>query len=152
MDLGDLPPDTVVVARALECFVQWLRDERQTMDISSSALSTLNTLDTAGPLRVTELAEREHLTQPGMTTLIHRLESAGFAVREADPEDGRAVRVSITPSGVDRVARHRNSRAVLIGSRIEQLGDQERALLLAAVPALDEFTRSTTASSLTESR
>lgn len=139
MQLEALPSDTVVIARALERVMQWLRDERETVDISASALSALSTLDSTGPLRVTALAAREGLTQPGMTTMIHRLESAGYAVRDADPDDRRAVRVTITATGLTRVAQHRDSRAVLIGSRLEQLSGSDRALLRAALPALDSF-------------
>jgi DNA-binding MarR family transcriptional regulator len=75
-----------------------------------------------------------------MTTLINRLEDAGLATRETDPNDGRAVRVSITPNGVERVRDYRESRAARILARIEQLDAADRDALLHALPALDNFT------------
>ena len=58
--------------------------------ISTTTVTTLDTLRADGPLRICDLAEREAMTQPGMTTLINRLEAAGQAERVADPTDGRA--------------------------------------------------------------
>jgi DNA-binding MarR family transcriptional regulator len=130
----------LAVARALEKIIAWLRDTREPAGLSASGLSALGRLETLGPLRVTELASLDGLTQPGMTTLINRLEEAGLATREADPHDGRAVRVSITPSGIERVRDYRESRAVRILSRIEELDAEDRRALLHALPALDHFT------------
>ncbi|HMH58362.1 MAG TPA: MarR family transcriptional regulator [Galbitalea sp.] len=131
--------DRLAVAHALERVIGWLRDAREPSGLSASALSALSRLDALGSLRVTELAEREQLTQPGMTTLINRLEDAGFAVREPDPTDGRAVRVTITSAGTTRVREHRDARADLIGARVAQLSHDEQVALIAALPALRSF-------------
>ncbi len=131
--------DQLAVAQSLERVIAWLRDARAHTGLSASAISALSRLQSTGPLRVTELAEQEGLTQPGMTTLIHRLESAGLAAREADPNDGRAVRVTITRDGVARVAAHRAGRATLIAARVSQLSVAEQAALVAALPALEHF-------------
>jgi DNA-binding MarR family transcriptional regulator len=139
MQMRALDADQVAVAQALERVIAWLRQSREPAGLSASGLSALSRLDTLGSLRVTELAEIEQLTQPGMTTLINRLEDAGYAVREADPADGRAVRVTITPAGVDRVIQNRDARAGLLRARIEQLSAADQASLVAALPALRAF-------------
>jgi DNA-binding MarR family transcriptional regulator len=131
--------DLLAVSHSLERVISWLRDAREPGGLSASSLSTLSRLESGGPLRVTELSYREGLTQPGMTTLIHRLEDAGLAVREPDPSDGRAVRVSITKLGAERVVDYRASRAALIGSRLGLLSHDDQAALVAALPALDHF-------------
>ncbi|MEJ1229630.1 MAG: hypothetical protein WDM88_01760 [Galbitalea sp.] len=64
---------------------------------------------------------------------------AGLAVREPDPTDGRAVRVTITPAGAARVLEHRDARAALIRARLAQLSDDDQAALVAALPALRSF-------------
>jgi DNA-binding MarR family transcriptional regulator len=131
--------DRLAVAHALERVIGWLRDAREPLGLSASTLSALSRLDALGSLRVTELAEREQLTQPGMTTLINRLEDAGLAVREPDPADGRAVRVTITPAGAERVREHRDARAALIRARVAQLSEDDQVALIAALPALLSF-------------
>jgi DNA-binding MarR family transcriptional regulator len=139
METRETSVDELAVANALERVVGWLRDSRAPSGLSASTLSALSRLDALGSLRITELAEREQLTQPGMTTLINRLEDAGLAVREPDPTDGRAVRVSITPAGSARVLAYRESRAALIQARVAQLSDDDQAALTAALPALLSF-------------
>ena len=131
--------DLLAVSHSLERVISWLRDAREPGGLSASTLSALIRLESGGPLRVTELSYREGLTQPGMTTLIHRLEDAGLAAREADPSDGRAVRVSITELGTQRVTEYRASRAALIRQRLGLLPAEDQAALIAALPALDHF-------------
>ena len=50
-------------------------------------------------LRITELGNDVLLTQPGMSRLIARLETAGLVERVDDPEDGRACRIRLTEAG-----------------------------------------------------
>jgi DNA-binding MarR family transcriptional regulator len=131
--------DQLAVAQALERVITWLRQSRELSGLSASGLSALSRLDALGSLRITELADLEQLTQPGMTTLINRLEDAGLAFREPDPTDGRAVRVTITPAGTDRVIRNRDERAARLQARIQQLSADDQAALIAALPALRAF-------------
>ncbi len=69
--------------------------------MSIAALSTLSSLDEVGPMRITELAIREGVSQPGMTTMVNRLERLGLAERRDDPDDGRSALIEITGAGVD---------------------------------------------------
>ena len=131
--------DQLAVAQALERVIAWLRQSRESSGLSLSTLGALTRLESRGSLRITELAELEQLTQPGMTTLINRLEGAGLAQRESDPDDKRAVRVSITGAGIDAVRRHRESRAALVLDRISQLSPDDQDALAAALPALRSF-------------
>jgi DNA-binding MarR family transcriptional regulator len=130
------------LGHALERVITWLRESRDPQGLSASALSALARLDTTGPLRITDLAAREGLSQPGLTTLANRLEDAGLATREPDPTDRRAVRLAITPTGIERVRAYREARAELITTRIRQLPGADRAALEAALPALVHFTES----------
>jgi DNA-binding MarR family transcriptional regulator len=139
MQTSSTETDRLAVAHALERLIAWLRQSREVTGLSASGLSALIRLDALGSLRVTELAELEQLTQPGMTTLINRLEDAGLALREPDPADGRAVRVVITPAGTERVISNRDTRAARLSARIAELSDEDQAALAAALPALRAF-------------
>jgi DNA-binding MarR family transcriptional regulator len=48
-------------------------------------------------LRMSEIASRARLSRQTMTTLVRLVEREGFVERRADPEDGRATRVYLTP-------------------------------------------------------
>jgi DNA-binding MarR family transcriptional regulator len=50
-------------------------------------------------LRITELGNDVLLTQPGMSRLIARLETAELVERVDDPDDGRACRIRLTEAG-----------------------------------------------------
>jgi DNA-binding MarR family transcriptional regulator len=50
-------------------------------------------------LRITELGNDVLLTQPGMSRLVARLETAGLVERVDDAEDGRACRIRLTEAG-----------------------------------------------------
>src|SRR5579863_7443902 len=68
---------------------------RTTVPISRTETSVLVALEEQ-PRRITELASRERVTQPGITLLVDRLERRGWASREVDPADRRAVMVTLT--------------------------------------------------------
>jgi DNA-binding MarR family transcriptional regulator len=73
------------------------------------------------PRRITELARFVGLTQPRITTLVQSLEERGLVSREADPDDGRAVRVALSEAGRDLVeARQRRIADALVASLGQQ--------------------------------
>ena len=76
---------------------------------------TLSVLETHGPLRLGELAERSRVSQPTMTKAIARLEPQGHVERVADPTDARATLLRVTPAGSQALAQWctRLSRALL---------------------------------------
>lgn len=51
------------------------------------------------PLRVSELADRLRLEPATLSPLLKRLEAGGLVVRRRDPQDDRALAVSLTPTG-----------------------------------------------------
>ncbi|HEX8007181.1 MAG TPA: MarR family transcriptional regulator [Trebonia sp.] len=121
----------------LERLVGLLRSLSQTDQLSMTSASTLATLDREGPSRLTALAARQGVTQPGMTQLIARLQESGLVRREPDPADGRVVQVSITAEGKALIARRRERRARHLAVLLTQLDPEHRAALAAALPALD---------------
>lgn len=123
------------VAEGIERLLMWVRRQAPSQ-VSSSTITTLDTLAGSGPLRVSELAEREAISQPGMTTLVNRLEAAGQAERVADPSDGRATLVRITEAGRAVLAHRHAERASALLRYLNLLDADERAALVAAVPAV----------------
>ena len=108
-------------------------------EMSRAATSVLAHLRDAGPQRITDLAAREAVAQPSMTTLVSRLERDGLAERRADAADRRAVLVAVTPEGERVLAARRKERAAALAKRLERLDATEREALMAALPALKKL-------------
>src|SRR5829696_1997461 len=108
-------------------------------DLSRTAASLLSRLRDGGPQRITALADGEAVAQPTMTTLVGRLERAGLVERRPDPADARAVLVTITSEGVERLLAIRDARAAAMDARLAALDPGEREVLAAAIPVLDKL-------------
>lgn len=139
-DVRALTEEQLALGQAFERIVTWLRRSRRTSDVSATALSLLDRLDSTGPQRITDLAAREGVSQPAMTALVNRLEEHGWAQRSADPADGRAIRVVLTGPGQERLLRHRQDRTRRIAERLAALDPGDQRALLAALPALTHLT------------
>jgi DNA-binding MarR family transcriptional regulator len=55
-------------------------------------------------IRLTDLADRAHMTKQAMAELVADLERLGYLERAPDPADGRAKRIRLTGEGRDAVA------------------------------------------------
>jgi DNA-binding MarR family transcriptional regulator len=105
-------------------------------EISRSEGGILRTLS-GGPKRVTEVAELEGLAQPTTTVLIKQLEQNGWVQRDRDPQDGRAVLVSLTHDGADALERYRAQYRALLRDRLAAMSDEQIKALDNAIGALD---------------
>ena len=135
------------VAGRLEPLVRLLRSLSPQNGLSLTAAATLGTLERSGPHRLTSLAAREGVSQPAMTQLIARLEQAALVRRAPDPGDGRVVEVHITGEGAALLARRRAVRAERLAGILAGLSPQQRAVLAAAVPAIDALVNASGAAS-----
>src|SRR5699024_2661831 len=71
----------------------------------------LSQIDELGSARIGDLARGEHCSQPTMTTQVRRLESEGLLKRVDDPDDARAVQISLTEEGKRVLCNVRRARA-----------------------------------------
>jgi DNA-binding MarR family transcriptional regulator len=65
---------------------------------SLTSASALAQLDDGGPVRISELAAANGVSQPSMTELVGRLQREDLVERLTDPQDGRPTLVDITTS------------------------------------------------------
>ena len=56
-----------------------------------------------GPANPSAVADAVAMDRSSTSALIRQLKAAGLVESRPDPNDGRAVRVSLTPTGADRV-------------------------------------------------
>ena len=107
-------------------------------DLSAAQLSTLKMLLDDG-VRVGEIARNLGVRVPSATEQIIKLERAGLARREADPDDSRAVRVVLTAEGRDAVESANQRRNAVMAGILESLTDDERRALAAALPVIEKI-------------
>jgi DNA-binding MarR family transcriptional regulator len=115
----------------------WLISRDAPTVLSRSAAATLARLNEDGPQRISALAHAESVSQPTMTCLVQRLERDAYVTREADPEDARATRITITGAGRDALDARAVARAEALNTRLAVLSTRERAAIDKALPALD---------------
>ena len=89
-------------------------------------LSAMVTVEEHGPLRLSELARREAVSVPTMSRVLAALD-----------EQGLVVRVTLSDDGERRLTQVRSHRTALVARRLGRLDAEQRACLLAALPALE---------------
>jgi len=116
-----------------------LRQQADT-GLSPSQLSALAAVEGHGPLTLGALADHEGVAPPTITRVAAVLESEGLLSRAVDPADRRVALVEVTAKGRALLAGSRRRKTTWLTNRIDALGDDERARLLAALDALDALT------------
>ncbi|MHA6758727.1 MarR family winged helix-turn-helix transcriptional regulator [Streptacidiphilus sp. PAMC 29251] len=85
---------------------------------------------------VAAAAKELHLAGNSVSTLVNQLVAAGLLTRVADPQDRRAVRLTITDEAAERMGGWDTKRGDLVSRQVAALSEQDRAALAAALPAL----------------
>jgi DNA-binding MarR family transcriptional regulator len=75
---------------------------REKLGINRTDLRCLNIIENQGPINASRLAELSGLTTAAVTSVLDRLESAGYARRVRGHEDRRQVMVEVTPLLAER--------------------------------------------------
>jgi DNA-binding MarR family transcriptional regulator len=100
-------------------------------DLSMREYDVLYTLSKCpDPVRLSELNRHVLLSQPALSRMVDRLADRGFIARQADPADGRGVRLSLTDAGraVQRRIGRRHARSVAGAMTNELNADELRQL------------------------
>jgi DNA-binding MarR family transcriptional regulator len=102
--------------------------------------SALSTIDSAGPLTLSELAARESVAPPSVTKAVDKLEGRGLVQRRRDERDRRVFRVHVTAAGHKLTATNRSRRTAWLATQIRNLSDDDVACLTGAAEILDRLT------------
>jgi len=99
---------------------------REKLGINRTDLRCLNIVDNQGPMTAGRLAELSGLTTAAVTSVLDRLERAGYAKRVRDQEDRRQVMVDVTPLLAERATPiwgplGEEARSVLTRMPVEEL-------------------------------
>jgi DNA-binding MarR family transcriptional regulator len=110
-------------------------------DLSPTQLRLLGMLRENQP-SMQQLAQRLGLDKSSVTGLIDRAERRGMVRRETDPNDGRGVRVVITPLGRELARQGAAEIREALSVVTEPLSETQRAQLVKAARVVVETARS----------
>lgn len=105
--------------------------------LSEARLSALSVLVFSGPRTVGELAAADQVTAPTMSRLVTALEREGYVRRETDTDDGRRVRVVVTPEGVRALSEARRQRVSRVADFLDAIDEDDRRTVMEATELLE---------------
>lgn len=108
-------------------------------DVASATWRIASMLDTFGPLRPSQIAQRERTSRATTTAVIARLEEQGLVARTADPADARAFLVELTDKGARALAIWRGRVADALSVHLAELSASERQTLQQAEEILQRL-------------
>jgi len=135
--LGDLEREIGVMVRRIRRVIA-LRARAVHPDLAPASYLMLTYVAEHGPLRASEIADQFDIDKGAVSRQVTSLTDLGLLERATDPEDGRAMLVSVSHEGRTRlvdVARHRRKWLD------ERLGDWSEGDLTGFVETLGRYNR-----------
>src|ERR1700754_824841 len=96
----------------------------------------LGHLDREGPMGISALAVAVRVRPQSMAQTVRELDDAGLVARRPDPGDKRRTFITLTDAGREVLASDRRHRDGWLARALEELSDDERAILHEAAPVL----------------
>jgi Transcriptional regulators len=100
---------------------------------SPATWRTLSALQSAGPMRLGELAAHSRVSQPTMTKIVRNLVESEWVKRIADVDDARAWQIAATERGIRALAGWRDQLAEAMLPLFEGITAEETEVLRRAV-------------------
>jgi DNA-binding MarR family transcriptional regulator len=135
---GEVEP-TARLRAAVGRLARRLRPTVAGSGLTPSQTSVLFTIVRGGPLRLSDVAELEALNPTMLSRFIGQLTDAGLIRRTADPGDRRAALVEATAQGRRLRERIHRERTRALETYVDELDEEQRETLWAALPVLEEL-------------
>ena len=139
-DTLELAADNVVRLRmTLNRLARQLNRSAAVVGLSPTQVSIFMAVARHGPVGIGLLAEIESVNATMLSRVVGKLENGGLVERLADPKDKRCFLVNLTPDGRRRHAEIKEAKTRWLSDRLEELDPERAALLLSALPALEDL-------------
>lgn len=116
-----------------------LRQQQVCGGLSFPETAALARLDRGGPATSAELARQEQISPQSMGATLSGLQDRGHIARNADPDDGRRVVLSITASGLSVLRDRRRARVDQLAHGLAGFSAAELDQLRAAAPLIERL-------------
>ena len=113
-----------------------IRRELGLSPLSGSQVELLRLIAERPGIGVSAAARELHLAGNSVSALVNQLSERGYLLRETDPVDRRAARLTVSPAGTERLARWSDGRAALFAGLLAQLPPEDLAAVETALPVL----------------
>jgi DNA-binding MarR family transcriptional regulator len=130
-----------VLRSAITLVSRRMRAGRPVGELTPSQFSVLGSLDLAGALTPSELAESERVRPPTITKIVAKLEAAGLVRRTPHATDRRQVILEPTDQGRALLRQAREAREAWLARRLAELDPDERETLHRAAEILIRIAR-----------
>lgn len=136
--VAELRPDELaeLIGRLRRSLRRRVRESGAFPSLQEAQVELLRLLARSPGLRVQQAAVALQLRSNTVSTLATGLVRQGLVTRSVDPEDGRVVRLALTPAARRRMARWRDHRHAVLGEALTHLDGADRASIAAALDAL----------------
>ncbi|HEX4655502.1 MAG TPA: MarR family transcriptional regulator [Mycobacteriales bacterium] len=108
-------------------------------ELTLSQWSALVAVESAGRMRIGDLAAHEHVSAPTATRLVASLEIEGLLGRQVDDDDRRSALISLTDQGRQSLAELRRKRTEALAARLAGLSAADLDHLVRALPVLEQL-------------
>jgi DNA-binding MarR family transcriptional regulator len=112
-----------------------VRRESNEVGVTAGQITLLSGIGEKPGITARELGDRERISAPGMSAHLDRLETAGLIVRTRGT-DRRCVGLTLSEEGERVLRTARQQRNAWLAERLEQLSDEQRAAIEAAIAPL----------------
>jgi len=116
-----------------------LRREARSAGASPEQVALLVSVKYAPRIGIRELAARERVSPPAMTTRVDRLVRDGLVERTQSEDDRRRVGITLTAEGQRLLRRVRSRRTAWLAKRLGELSEAELAAVEAAAGPLSRL-------------
>lgn len=106
--------------------------------LPSALIGVLVVLTRRGECRQNELASELFVSQSSLSRQVSELVEGGYVIRETDPDDRRASRVRVSPTGADVLCATKERRAARLREMLEGWSQDDAKVAVDAVNRLNE--------------
>ncbi|MFI7610500.1 MarR family winged helix-turn-helix transcriptional regulator [Nonomuraea terrae] len=137
MNMADLPDALAGVMAGINRLIRRrLRQEAPEPRLRGAQVELLRLVADNPGVSVSAAAKELYLAGNSVSTLVNQLTDAGLLRRETRSDDRRSARLLPTPEGEARLLAWRERRTAVFRELVDRLGEDDRAALVAALPAL----------------